>query len=205
MNRLLNRLRQGCHFTGDISVDAPAFLNHHRRPKTAEHSAAVARETVRIAGLFGVDEAQAAAAGWLHDISAAFAPADRLEAARRFGLTVLPEEEGFPLILHQKLSVVLARELFGETRGVVLAAIGCHTTLRRDATPLDKVLFVADKIAWDQADAAPYLAEITAALDQSLDAAVLVYLNWMWAQRSTLRVVHPWLRAAFSQLASREW
>ena len=82
------------------------------------------------------------------------------------------QEKQFPMILHQKLSVVIAREIFHVTDPQVLSSIGCHTTLKAGASRLDKVVFLADKIAWDQDGDPAYLHEMRAALDQSLDAAV---------------------------------
>ena len=41
-----------------------------------------------------------------------------------------------------------------------LNAICCHTTLRKHATKMDLVLFVADKIEWDQNGTPPYLVEV---------------------------------------------
>jgi len=38
------------------------------------------------------------------------------------------------------------------------------------------------------------------ALHQSLDAATLVYLRYIWDQRDTLPVLHPWLAKAYQQL-----
>ncbi|EJW16375.1 hydrolase (HAD superfamily) [Paenibacillus alvei DSM 29] len=64
------------------------------------------------------------------------------------------------MIIHQKLSKVMARDIFGITDNEVLDAVGCHTTLRANATQLDLVLFVADKIAWDQQGTPPYLKEL---------------------------------------------
>jgi predicted HD superfamily hydrolase involved in NAD metabolism len=198
-------LRQGVAFTGDVSKDVPAFLCHHGCPRTASHSSQVANEAERIARLFGVDEGLASMAGWLHDVSAVVPPAERAEAARELGLEVLPEEEAHPMIVHQKLSMVLARELFGVSDPGVLSAVGCHTTLKRDASPLDKVVFVADKIAWDQQGVPPYLEAILEALDRSLDEAALVYLRWMRERRHELKVVHPWLRDAYEALSGSPW
>jgi len=82
----------------------------------------------------------------------------------------------------------------------ILSAIGCHTTLKADASLLDKVVFIADKIAWDQPGEPPYWAELQQALDRSLDHAVFCYLDYLWQRRATLRVVHPWLVAAHQQL-----
>jgi predicted HD superfamily hydrolase involved in NAD metabolism len=187
--------------TGDIAHDAPAFLALHGMDK-AGHSAAVAAEARRLALRFGADPAQAEAAGWLHDISGVWPTPERARIARALGVEVLPEEDAFPLILHQKLSVVVAQRVFGVADEAVLSAIGCHTTLRRGATLLDKVVFLADKIAWDQAGAPPYGDAVLAALELSLDAAVFAFLDWQWQRREQLGVVHPWLVAAREELAA---
>ncbi len=42
----------------------------------------------------------------------------------------------------------------------ILNAISCHTTLRKHATKMDLVLFVADKIEWDHNGTPPYLVEV---------------------------------------------
>lgn len=44
----------------------------------------------------------------------------------------------------------MAEDLFKITEPEILNAVGCHTTLRSKASLLDKVLFVADKLEWDQ-------------------------------------------------------
>ena len=138
----LTQLTDGIKLTGDVRHDVPVFLVHHGCPKVAAHSGRVATEARRIAKLVGVDESLAELAGWLHDVSAVFPAQERASVARELGLEVLPEEDAFPLIIHQKLSVVLAHEIFGVESEPVLSAIGCHTTLKANATVLDKVLFV---------------------------------------------------------------
>ncbi|MGC9395690.1 MAG: HD domain-containing protein [Anaerolineae bacterium] len=196
MQKILVGLNAGIVWTGDTAQDVTAFLKHHGCPKTAVHSTAVAVEARRIAALAGVEAACAAQAAWLHDVSAVIPAGERVAAAEALGIPVLPEERVLPMILHQKLSVVLARDLFAVTDADVLNAIGCHTTLKAGASPLDKVLFVADKLAWDQPGEPPYLAALEAALAHSLDAAACVYLRYLWERRATLAVVHPWLAAA---------
>jgi HD superfamily phosphohydrolase YqeK len=101
------------------------------------------------------------------------------------------------------LSVVLAREVFNVRDEGILSAIGCHTTLKANASPLDKVVFVADKLAWDQPGTPPYKTEMIAALEHSLDSAALVYLQYLWDRRDTLRVVHPWMVAAYMELSTQ--
>ena len=105
-------------------------------------------------------------------------------------------------MLHQKLSAAIARDAFGISDASVLSAIGCHTTLRPSPSLLDAVVFVADKIAWDGLGEPPYLAELLAALDHSLDHAALCYLRYLWARRATIPVIHPWFAAAYQQFAA---
>lgn len=189
-------------FVGDVRADMVALLTHHELPKTAGHCLRVSAEAKRLAHQFGVNPDQAEVAGWLHDISAVFPVHRRLEIAKAVAVTVLPEEQAFPMIIHQKLSLVLARDLFGVRDEATLSAIGCHTTLRAKATPLDKVVFVADKIAWDQEGDPPYLVELLAAVGQSLDQAALCYLSYLWRQRDQLPVVHPWMAEAYRVLSA---
>ncbi len=188
--------------TGNLRTDVAAFLTGRGFPKTAGHCAAVAAEARRLAARFGEDPARAEAAGLLHDISAPIPGAERLVTAEAWGLDVLAEERAYPMILHQKLSAVIAREAFRVTDAGVLSAIGCHTTLKAGASRLDKVVFVADKIAWDQPGDPPYLDEILAAIERSLDAGAFCYLDYLVQRRATLRVAHPWMLAAWAELFS---
>ena len=186
--------------TGRIETDVRSFLTSFGFPKTAEHCAAVAAEAKSLAVRFRNNPHQAEQAGYLHDISVVIPDEERLDFAEFQSVKVLAEEAQFPMILHQKLSVVIAREIFQVTDTQVLSAIGCHTTLKEGASQLDKIVFLADKIAWDQDGTPAYLHEIRAALNQSLDAAVLVYLDFLWTRRSQLRVIHPWLVEARQDL-----
>jgi predicted HD superfamily hydrolase involved in NAD metabolism len=179
------------------------LLTRHGHPQTVGHSLRVAAEAKRLARAYGVDESLAELAGWLHDISAAIPRDQRPWIAGQLGIEVLPEESAVPMILHQKLSAVIAREIFAVTNEPVLSAIGCHTTLKADASPLDKVVFVADKLQWDQVGDPPYLAALRAACEQSLDQAAYCYLDHLWQRRNTMPVVHPWFVEAYRQLKSK--
>jgi predicted HD superfamily hydrolase involved in NAD metabolism len=197
---LLRTLATNFQPSGDLRRDVAHFLTLHDHAATAGHCAQVAAEAKRLALHFGVDATKAETAGLLHDISVVIPNTARIAAAQQFGVEILPEEERFPMIIHQKLSVVVTRALFGVTDAATLSAIGCHTTLKAKASRLDKVVFIADKIKWDQAGTPPYLADLLPALTVSLDAAVFVYIDYLWQQRATLRVVHPWLVAAHAEL-----
>jgi len=188
--------------SGNLREDVYKFLCENNHRETAEHCMKVGQESNRIAMQYGIDEAEAEYAGYLHDISVVFPNEVRIRKARQLNIDVLSEEEYFPMIVHQKLSRSMAIDLFEIDNPGILSAVECHTTLKRDATKLDMVLFVADKIAWDQKGTPPYLNDITDALAVSLEHASFSYINYLWKQRDKLRVIHPWLRDAYLQLSS---
>ncbi|KJB88165.1 HAD family hydrolase [Paenibacillus sp. E194] len=200
MHLLLNKLVQQVEFTGNIEQNIQRFLTANHCPHTADHSRSVGAEAGRVARIYGADPERAELAGWLHDISAVFPNEERIEAARQLGIDILPEEEQFPMIIHQKLSKVMARDIFGVQDAEVLDAVGCHTTLRADASQLDLVLFVADKIAWDQQGTPPYIEELHHNLAISLEHAAFAYIQYLWERKDTLKVIHPWLADAYKQL-----
>lgn len=185
--------------TGSLGERAAVFLEAAGCGFEVEHSAAVVVEARRIAQRYGVDPEQAEAGAWLHDISAPVPPTERIALAEALGIDTLPEERAFPMIVHQRISLIMARDLFGVADPAVLSAIGCHTTLKPGASPLDMTVFLADKIAWDQPGEPPYLPELLIALDESLEAAGWVYLHELWRRRAELPVLHPWAAAAYEE------
>lgn len=199
---MLASLGRSLALTGHLSKDVSRFLAEHGQVHTAAHCAQVALQAGKLAERFGVSTSHAKTAGWLHDVSVVIPNEKRVGVALENGLEVLPEEEKLPMIVHQKLSALMARKLFQINDAEVLSAVGCHTTLKADASPLDKVVFVADKIAWDQPGTPPYLGELEKALESSLDAAALVYLEYLWERRDDLPVLHPWVAAAHRQLTA---
>lgn len=197
---LLANLCNNLHLTGNTAEDVSAFLHHHQHPEAAFHCQQVAAAAREIAIVTLTNPAHAETAGWLHDVSAIFPASERVQIARSLGLEVLAEEDRCPMIVHQKLSRVMAQEIFGVTDALILDAVGCHTTLRSRPTSLDKVLFVADKLVWDQPGSPPYAPALQAALERSLDQATLFLLTYLWERRDALLVIHPWLEAAVHNL-----
>jgi len=201
MHPLCAALIDGLSLTGDVPGDAVALLTAHGRAETAAHCANVADEASRLAARFGANGRQAEIAGWLHDISAVIPAAQRLDYARQWRLEILPEEAAAPMLLHQRQSAVLAAKVFGVTDPAILSAIGCHTTLKAAPSALDKIVFLADKIAWDGAGEPPYQDALLAAVEASLDEACWCYLDYLWSRRAALFAVHPWFVAAYHELS----
>lgn len=187
-------------FTNDLYEDSYNLLILHNRRIVAQHSREVAKECKGLAKRFGVNEELAEITGLLHDISAVFPFDKRLEVANNLGLAVLKEEAEFPLILHQKISAVMAREIWNINDEEVLNAIGCHTTLKSNFSKLDLVLFIADKVKWDQKGTPPYLESIYKGLDISLEHGAYAYIKYLMDNKAELKVIHPWLLAAYNEL-----
>lgn len=186
--------------SGNLKDDVYNFLVNNGCPKTAEHCVRVGKEARKIAERFNANADSAEIAGYLHDISAVYSNDVRIQVSYDLGIEVLSEEEAFPMIIHQKISKEMARDIFNIIDQEILDAVGCHTTLKKNSTILDKVLFVADKIEWDQIGEPPYLFQITQKLDHSLNDAAFEYIDFLWKQRDNLRVIHPWLRDAYYEL-----
>ncbi|MDH2888297.1 bis(5'-nucleosyl)-tetraphosphatase (symmetrical) YqeK [Bacillus cytotoxicus] len=185
---------------GNIEEDMKDFLLKYEKEFTYKHSMRVANEARKLARKFHVNEEEAAIAGYLHDISAVFPNEQRIAAAESFGIDILQEEREFPMIIHQKLSKEIAKEIFKVTNEQILDAIGCHTTLRKHATAMDLVLFVADKIEWDQKGVPPYIDRVKKSLEISLEQAAFAYISYLWERKDTLKVLHPWLEEAYWDL-----
>jgi predicted HD superfamily hydrolase involved in NAD metabolism len=202
MHPQLNAFITDIPFTGDLQRNSQALLFHHGRTATAEHSLRVAAKAKLLTLRWNADPAKAEIAGWLHDISAIVPSNRQLGLAESLEIDILPEERTYPLLLHQKLSAVIASEVFSVTDPHILSAIECHTTLKAKASALDKIVFVADKLQWDRPGDPPYLEALQSALEHSLDAAALCYLDYLWQQRATLPALHPWMVEAYQELSS---
>ncbi|WP_307891691.1 bis(5'-nucleosyl)-tetraphosphatase (symmetrical) YqeK [Bacillus swezeyi] len=203
MNVYEQDLQKGIRFTGSVYTDALEFFYHHHQDRTAEHSIRVKKAAETLAKSFHVPVRKAAIAGILHDISAVIPNEKRIAAAEALGIDILPEERVFPMIIHQKLSKVLARDLFHTQDQDILNAIECHTTLKANPSPLDLVVFAADKIEWDQSGRPPYIKELQEALEISLEHGAFQYIQYLWNERDKLKVVHPWLRDAYHNLKEK--
>jgi predicted HD superfamily hydrolase involved in NAD metabolism len=198
MHAILTQMMAGIDLRGDLPGRVRQFLGAKGYVRTVQHTRQVAHQSFQLAQKFKADPLQAETAGWLHDVSAVFLDGEKAQIARQLGLDLLPEEEKNPVLIHQKISTVMAREMFLVEDAGVLGAIGCHTTLRAGASLLDKVLFVADKLAWDQTGNPPYLVDMQAALKVSLDRAALVYLRSLFERQPAM--MHPWALAALKEL-----
>jgi len=201
--RILEELNIKIDRTPSLYDDVMKAFADYRLPGEIDHTKRVVDKCRELACQFGIDQEAAATAGALHDISALIPNDRRIHACRLADIELLEEEQRFPLLTHQKISRQIAREIFSVKDPAVLEAVACHTTLKKDASALDLVLFVADKLEWDQEGTPPYRDRVIRKLELSLESAALVYINYLFSHEHRLKVVHPRLRDAREDLVNR--
>ena len=182
---------QAPDFTGDLKSDVKALLFANNKPKTFDHCRAVAEKCAEIAVQYGLDTEICELSGYLHDISAILSHNDMMKYAIDSEWYIYEAEKRVPMLLHQRISRVLAQEVFGITDERILSAVECHTTLKSAPSEYDMALFVADKLAWDGDGEAPFYSVVNYALEQSLRAAALAYMDYI-VEHKIILYPHDW-------------
>lgn len=186
-------------FTGDIKADVESLLAANNKTKTFDHVKAVADMNAKIANQYGLDLDTCELCGYLHDISAVTTPGDMMAYATEKGWHIDEAEKKHPFLLHQRISKLITEQDFGITDERILSAVECHTTLKTNPSVYDMALFVADKLAWDQEGEAPFYSVVNDAMKQSLEAASLVYMDYIVANKMILHP-HKWFEAGVRSL-----
>lgn len=123
------------------------------------HVVNVAEVSKNLAFQFHLDVNKCVLASLLHDISAIMTADNMYTLARERKMMIDPSEEKYHFLLHQRISRIIAEEYLNIKDEDILSAIEHHTTLKRNANDYDKVIFLADKIAWDQ-EGKPHIIKI---------------------------------------------
>lgn len=112
-----------------------------------------------------------------HDIARATDSEALLAESRRMGLRVHPVERHTPLLLHGRVGAKWLELDDGVSDADVLEAVRWHTTGRKDMGPIAKTVFLADKLDPEKISRYPRLERVAALAENSLDAAIIEYLN----------------------------
>lgn len=184
--------------TNDLKKSITEFLELNNCLDTISHSIEVANYAKDISCRYSIRSELAEVSGLLHDISAVIPNNKRIEVANILGIEIYDEERKMPLIIHQKISKVIAQDIFKINDTSILSAIECHTTLKKEPSKLDLLLFVSDKVKWDQDGNPPYLEGLLYNLDKSLEHSALYYIDYLL--QNEIKVIHPWLKDAYEYL-----
>lgn len=164
------------------------------------HTLQVRFNAVNLAHKFAINEQQASIAALLHDISAILPMEEYIDFAKDYDLDIYDAEYKYPNLLHQRISRIIAVDIFNISDKEILNAINFHTTLRKNATILDKLIFIADKTSWADADLPDYMPQVLEKLETSIDDAVDCYINNMMRHKEKLQAIHPWLLEAWEEI-----
>lgn len=181
--------------TGNLKKDVAHFLKINHKPGTIDHVIKVAETSMKLAERFNADGEKCYKAGLIHDISVVINPKDMRTIADFRNMEIDPAEEKYPFLLHQRISRIIARDYFNITDEDILSAVECHTTLKKNPTKYEMILFLADKIAWDQAGTPPFLDVVMEGLDISLEAGCKNYINYVY-DNNMLLYPHRWMEEA---------
>jgi predicted HD superfamily hydrolase involved in NAD metabolism len=147
----------------------------------ASHSERVGELAADLAGVYGVNPAEARLAGLLHDWHRETGSSELLERAGDVGVTVTEIDEAVPYLLHAPIA---ACDLAAEFPGIgsdITSAVGAHTYGAPQMSALAKTVYVADVI--EPSRGSEHAAELRAAVGK-------VTLDELFARTYTASLVH---------------
>ena len=186
-------------FSGNIKTDVKDLLYLSNKQKTFEHVQAVAETGIKIAEQYGLDKNICELCGYWHDVSAIFSYDYMMKYAVENNWVIYEAESKFPILLHQRISRVIAEEDFKIADERILSAVECHTTLKANPSKYDMALFVADKLAWDLGFP-PFYDIVSDALKISLEKASLAYQNYI-VEHKMIYYPHKWFEESVKFLS----
>ena len=143
-------------------------------PNRVAHVLGCRDTAVELARVYGENEADAARAGLLHDITKAIDGPLQLTLCDEYGIVLDTFSRSFPKTLHALTGSLVAQRIFGENENVV-SAICHHTTGRANMTLLEKIIYIADYVEPNRDF--PGVEEMRAMAYTDLDRAVLMGLE----------------------------
>ncbi|MBP5262565.1 MAG: bis(5'-nucleosyl)-tetraphosphatase (symmetrical) YqeK [Clostridiales bacterium] len=126
----------------ELYYEAAVKMYHMLSGKRLLHTLNVGLLSASLAADHGADPDKALIAGCLHDCAKELPIDVQLSMAKAVCGDLFTDEK----LLHSPAGAFVARERFGITDSEVLDAITYHTTGRGNATLLDKIVYLADKI-----------------------------------------------------------
>jgi predicted HD superfamily hydrolase involved in NAD metabolism len=167
------------------------------------HIERAAGEAERLAALHSVDAAKVRTAVLAHDLVRALPPDELLSLAEKIGLEPNDAERASPVLLHGPIAARLLAERFAVDDAEVLAAVRYHTTGRAGMSPVEKVVFLADKTEPEELTYYPEWREVRDLAQRDLDAAMLKALDlYLDRARREGWTLHPDVLAARDDLLS---
>ena len=144
--------------------------------KRFAHTLAVAYTARHLARMHGVDVHKAEDAAVLHDCAKCLPLKEMQRICTEHQLTDDKAVLESGALMHSIVGAYLAAEVYGVEDPDILRAIACHTTGKVDMTPLDMVVYLADKIEPTR-ESYPTLEKVRVLAKLSLERAMLASME----------------------------
>lgn len=135
------------------------------------HTIGVMYTAAALAMAHNADMEQALYAGLLHDCAKCIPNDEKITLCEQYEITISDAERKSPFLLHAKLGAYYAKTIYGIEDKDILHAIKVHTTGEPEMNLLDKIIYVADYIEPNRAQA-PNLTFIRKLAFEDLDKAM---------------------------------
>lgn len=165
------------------------------------HVERVLHEALDLAATWDLDPARTELATWGHDLFRSFSPEEQLRMAREAGVTVHPDDERSPILLHGPTAAAVLSERFAVDDEEALAAVRDHTLGEPRMPLLAKVILIADKVEERKRKRVSALKAIRRLAHGDLDLALLCWADWKWVDER----VHGWESHSLHWGARIEW
>lgn len=163
-----------------------------------DHMEHVANLASEIASHYNMSSEDAYLAGFLHDVGRLVKSNEYILLLNQREIHITEQERKVPSVLHGKVSAIIANHEFHIKDENLLNALRYHVSLRKDSSDMEKVIFLADKMSWDN-KAVVNLVEDH--VFQSLNIACFKVLEWLKEDiEGEAGIVLENLEAAYQQL-----
>ena len=167
-----------------------ALIQQRLSPKRYKHSLNVMERAVYLARIIGADPGKAELAGLLHDVEKNTDPKILLQNLENSDILFSDADRMLPQLWHAPAGMLFLRDKLGIRDSDVLNAVCYHTTGRKDMSPLEKTVYLADLTSADR----DYPdAEYTRALsEKDPDGAILYSLQYILGEMLRQgKMLHP--------------
>lgn len=169
-----------------------------------EHSLAVARESKRLALLYGENPEKAYTAGLLHDILKDTPKNEQKQIADNFKIPLDAVEQVNTKLWHARIGSIFLEHILGIRDQDMLNAVRYHTTARAGMSLLEKIVYIADFTA--EGRNYPDVEEMRKRSNESLESAMRYALAYTLQDlESKGCLVHPDTVAAYEEVHGTKW
>jgi HD superfamily phosphohydrolase YqeK len=182
---------------GELKEHVKVYLESFHCQDIYEHTLNVVDQVKVLHRQFDFNLDKCIISAYLHDLGRVVAKEEMVEFCQSFGYFPLKGEIQAPGLLHQVASKIIAAEIFGVQDKEVLEAVACHTTLKMHPNQSEMVLFLADKLSWDEERFSYLKLSINKGLEVSMEEGIFQYFQDMHKKRDHLSYYHKLSQEAY--------